>query len=122
MSKLDIDQFICRSDNYAVLIRDEDADVTASIDAPDADAILNRLSEKGWRLTHLLITHHHSDHTAGNLQLKDATGCTIVGPKVEEDRIPGIDQAVGEGDTLAFGNFEVRVLDTPGHTAGHIAY
>lgn len=122
MPKLDIEQFACLSDNYAVLIHDEEAGVTASIDAPDADTILKRAAEKGWRITHLLVTHHHGDHTGGNLKLKEATGCTIIGPKSEAERIPGIDQAVAEGDVVTFGSFEIRVLDTPGHTVGHIAY
>jgi hydroxyacylglutathione hydrolase len=122
MQKLDIEQFPCLTDNYAVLIHDRDAGVTASIDAPDANAILARLGEKGWTLTHLLVTHHHGDHTGGNLKLKEATGCTIVGPKGEAERIPGIDREVGEGDIITFGNFEIRVLDTPGHTMGHVAY
>ncbi|MGI9403032.1 MAG: hydroxyacylglutathione hydrolase, partial [Hyphomicrobium sp.] len=119
---LDILQFACRSDNYGVLIHDEAAGVTAAIDAPDAEPILDNLKEKGWRLTHLLITHHHSDHTAGNLQLKEATGCTVIGPKAEADRIPGIDRGVGEDDAIAFGKFEIRVIETPGHTIGHVTY
>jgi hydroxyacylglutathione hydrolase len=122
MPKLDILQFACLSDNYGVLIHDEETGLTASIDAPDANAILDQLKPKGWRLTHLLITHHHSDHTSGNLRLKEATGCTIIGPKAEAERIPGIDQGVGEGDTSPFGKFEIRVLETPGHTLGHVAY
>lgn len=122
MPKLEIDQFPCLSDNYAVLIHDPEAGVTASIDAPDAKAILARLSAKGWTLTHLFITHHHSDHTGGNLQLKEATGCTIIGPQAEAERIPGIDQEVAEGDAITFGNFEVKVIDTPGHTMGHVIY
>jgi hydroxyacylglutathione hydrolase len=122
MPKLEIEQFACLSDNYAVLIHDEEAGVTASIDAPDADAILAQLQAKGWTLTHLLVTHHHGDHTGGNLKLKEATGCTVIGPKGEAERIPGLDQAVGEGDVVTFGAFEIRVLDTPGHTMGHIAY
>ncbi len=122
MPKLDTEQFACLSDNYGVLIHDADAGMTASIDAPDADAILERLVAKGWRLTHLLVTHHHADHTGGNLKLKEATGCMIIGPNEEAERIPGIDRAVGEGDTVTFGHFEIRVLETPGHTAGHIAY
>jgi hydroxyacylglutathione hydrolase len=122
MEKLDILQFACRSDNYGVLIHDEPAGVTAAIDAPDAEPILARLAEKGWRLTHLLITHHHADHTAGNLQLKEATGCTVIGPKAEANRIPGIDLGVGEGDIIAFGEFEIRVIETPGHTIGHVTY
>jgi hydroxyacylglutathione hydrolase len=122
MPKLEIEQFPCLSDNYAVLLHDAEAGVTASIDAPDADQILKHLDAKGWRLTHLLITHHHKDHTGGNLRLKEATGCTVIGPLTEADRVPGIDRGVREGDTIAFGGFEVRVLETPGHTLGHVSY
>jgi hydroxyacylglutathione hydrolase len=122
MAKLDIHQFPCLSDNYGVLIRDAEAGVTAAIDAPDARQVAAALAEKGWRLTHILTTHHHGDHTAGNLPLKAETMCTIIGPRGEAAKVPGIDTQVGEGDTFKFGAFEVRVLDTPGHTAGHISY
>jgi hydroxyacylglutathione hydrolase len=122
MPKLDIHQFPCLSDNYGVLIRDAEAGVTAAIDAPDANQVAAALEEKGWRLTHILTTHHHGDHTAGNLALKADTKCTIIGPRGEAAKVPGIDKQVGEGDTFKFGSFEVRVLDTPGHTAGHITY
>jgi len=122
MAKLDIQQFPCLSDNYGVLIRDAEAGVTAAIDAPDASQVAAALKEKGWRLTHILTTHHHGDHTAGNLALKADTKCTIIGPRGEAAKVPGIDKQVGEGDTFKFGSFEVRVLDTPGHTAGHITY
>jgi hydroxyacylglutathione hydrolase len=122
MAKLDIHQFPCLSDNYGVLIRDAEAGVTAAIDAPDANQVAAALEEKGWRLTHILTTHHHGDHTAGNLALKADTKCTIIGPRGEAAKVPGIDKQVGEGDTFKFGSFEVRVLDTPGHTAGHITY
>jgi hydroxyacylglutathione hydrolase len=105
-----------------VLIRDADAGVTASIDAPDAKAVAAALAAKGWRLTHILTTHHHADHTQGNLALKAETGCSIVGPRGEAAKVPGIDKQVSEGDTFKFGGHEVRVLDTPGHTAGHITY
>lgn len=122
MPHLDIHLFPCLKDNYGVLIRDAERDVTASIDAPDADAVERALEEKGWRLTHIFTTHHHNDHTGGNLALKEQTGCTIVGPRGEAARIPGIDQAVGEGDDLAFGQFPVQVIETPGHTLGHVSY
>jgi len=122
MAKLEIHQFPCLSDNFGVLIHDGAANVTASIDAPDADTVAGALKDKGWRLTHILTTHHHADHTGGNLALKTETGCTIVGPRAEQGKIPGIDRAVAEGDTFPFGSFEMRVLDTPGHTAGHITY
>lgn len=122
MPKLEIHQFPCLSDNFGVLIRDADAGVVASIDAPDAQAVAAALAAKGWRLTHILTTHHHADHTQGNLALKAETGCTIIGPRGEAAKVPGIDRQVGEGDTFELGGHEVRVLDTPGHTAGHITY
>jgi len=122
MPKLQIHQFPCLSDNFGVLIRDADAGVVASIDAPDAKAVAAALASQGWRLTHILTTHHHGDHTGGNLTLKNETRCTIIGPRGEAAKVPGIDKQVGEGDTFKFGGQEVRVLDTPGHTAGHITY
>ena len=122
MSDLEIHQFPCLSDNYGVLIHDGARGLTASIDAPSADAVRAALAAKGWKLTHILTTHHHGDHTDGNLALKAQTGCTIVGPRAESAKIPGIDSLVGDGDTFKFGGFDVHVLDTPGHTAGHISY
>ena len=122
MVKLEIEQFPCLSDNYAVLIHDAESGLTASIDAPDAKAILERLDAKGWRLTHILNTHHHADHTGANLALKAKWHCTIVGPRADHGRIPGIDIDVGEGDTYAFGKQVAQVYDVPGHTRGHIAY
>jgi len=122
MRKLEYHQFPCLSDNYGFLIHDPGMHVTASIDTPDAAAIEHALTEKGWRLTHILNTHHHQDHAGGNLALKHRYGCTIVGPKADADRIPGIDVQVADGDAVAFGSVRARVFDVPGHTRGHIAY
>ena len=122
MAKLEVHQFPARSDNYGVLVHDPDTGATASIDAPDADAVLAALERTGWTLTHILITHHHGDHTAGNKRLKAATGCIIVGPKVEAGSIPAIDVEVSEGDSVAVGNANALVIETPGHTRGHISY
>ena len=122
MPQLEIYQFPCLSDKFGVLILDAAAGVPASIDAPDAKAVGAALKEKGWKLTHILNTHHHGDHTGGNAVLKAETGCTIIGPRNEAGKIPGLDKAVGEGDTFTFGEHAVKVLDTPGHTAGHITY
>jgi len=122
MAQLEIHQFPCLESNYVVLICDPVTGVAASIDAPEADAVRAALRETGWQLTHILNTHHHWDHTDGNLPLKSETGCKIIGPKLEADRIPGIDAMVGDGDVFKFGSFEIKVLGTPGHTAGHIAY
>jgi hydroxyacylglutathione hydrolase len=121
MSRLDVHQFICRSDNFGVLVHDRDTGLTATIDAPDAAAIRNALAAKGWKLSHILVTHHHADHTEGILPLKSETGCKVIGPKAEASKIQGLDKVVAEGDTFEFAGHRVDVLDTPGHTAGHIS-
>lgn len=122
MLGLEIRLFPCLSDNYGVLIHDGAAGVTASIDAPEAAAVEEALEEAGWTLTHILVTHHHADHTQGIPALKARYGCKVVGPRAEADKVPGIDERLGEGDTFQFGRYEARIFDTPGHTLGHIAW
>jgi hydroxyacylglutathione hydrolase len=122
MTSIEIFQFPCLSDNYGVLIHDPETQATASIDAPDASAVRAALSEKNWSLSHILTTHHHHDHTGGNLELKQATHCTIVGPKAEAGKIPGIDIQLSQGDSYTFGSTSLQVFETPGHTLGQINY
>lgn len=122
MAKLEIYQFPTRSGNYGVLIHDPDTGATAAIDAPEAAPILAALFDKGWRLTDILVTHHHADHTAGIDALKKKTGCTVYGPAREAGLIPGLDVEVKEGDTVAIGHADGRVIETPGHTRGHVSY
>lgn len=122
MAQLQVHQFPALSDNYGFLIHDSDAGVTASIDAPEESAVRQALADTGWTLTHILTTHHHADHTQANAPLKASTGCMIVGPKPEASKVPGIDLALGEGDTFDFGGHIARVFETPGHTLGHIVY
>jgi hydroxyacylglutathione hydrolase len=122
MRELEIHMFPCLADNYGYLLHDAESGETAAVDTPDAAEIEAQLEAKGWRLTHVLNTHHHSDHAGGNLELKRRTGCTIVGPRADAGRIPGIDVAVGEGDEIMLGAHRAAVFDTPGHTRGHIVY
>jgi len=122
MSELTIHMFPCLADNYGYLLHDAESGATAAVDTPDAHAIAAELEKKGWRLTHILNTHHHADHAGGNLELKRRTGCTIVGPRADAARIPGIDVSVGEGDVVELGAHRATVYDTPGHTRGHIVY
>lgn len=122
MADLEIHQFPCLEDNYGVLIRDPGTGDVATIDASTADEVKAALAETGWKLTHILTTHHHWDHTDGNLALKDETGCTIIGPSHEADKIPGIDTQVGDGESFTFGSHTVEVHHCPGHTAGHIIF
>lgn len=122
MSKLEIQQIPCLDDNYGYLVHDPASGATASIDTPEVGPIMAALEKRGWKLTHILNTHHHYDHAGGNAELKEKTGCTIIGPRGEQDAIPGIDIAVGEGDIVELGTARARVIDVPGHTRGHIAY
>ncbi|MEK7266115.1 MAG: hydroxyacylglutathione hydrolase [Pseudomonadota bacterium] len=119
---LEIRQFPCLSDNYGYLVRDLETGAVATIDTPDAGAINAALAREGWRLTHILNTHWHPDHAGGNLALKEQWGCRIIGPKGEAAKIPGIDEAVGDGDEVRLGASTAMVRDTPGHTLGHVIY
>ncbi len=119
---LDIEQFICRSDNYGVLIHDPRSALTAAIDAPDAHAIEAALERRGWTLDFIFTTHHHLDHVEGNEALKARFGVSIIGPEAEKAKIPGIDRTVKDGDEFTFGLFKVKVIATPGHTAGEVSY
>ena len=118
---IEIEQFMCRSDNFGVLVHDPASGETASIDAPEAGPIVAALERRGWRLTHVLVTHHHPDHTDGIGALK-ALGAKVVGPAGEADRIRGLDRLVSGGDAFTVCGEAVEVIDTPGHTSGQIAY
>lgn len=119
---IEIIQFPCLQDNYGYLIHDHDTGLTATVDTPEVDAITSALQKRNWKLTHILNTHHHFDHVDGNLELKAQTGCTIVGAKIDQKRIPGIDLCVSDGEIFLFGDNEVLIRETPGHTVGHIVY
>jgi hydroxyacylglutathione hydrolase len=122
MSPLQIEILPIFADNYIYLLRDADRGVTGVVDPGDAAPVLARLGETGWKLDWILSTHHHQDHTGGNLELKRATGCRIAGPAGERDAIPGLDLALSEGDRFELGSASATILETPGHTRGHISY
>src|SRR5215813_8242148 len=114
--------FHCLQDNYGVLLHDKASGATAAIDAPEAAPVDTALSQKGWKLTDIFVTHHHADHTGGIAELKKRHGCRVTAPRAEAQRIPLVDETVAEGDVVRLGELSGRVLETPGHTAGHIAY
>src|ERR1051326_7153723 len=95
---------------------------TASIDAPEAGPVEEALRTKKWRITDILVTHHHADHTGGIAELKARHGCRVTAPQREAPRIPAVDATVCEGDSVTIAALVGRVLETPGHTAGHISY
>jgi hydroxyacylglutathione hydrolase len=114
--------FLCLKDNFGVLLHDPASGAKAAIDAPEARPIEAALSATGWRLTDILVTHHHADHTGGIEELKQRYRCRVVAPDGEADGIPAVDGTVRENDKVLVGGIEARVIDTPGHTAGHISY
>ncbi len=118
---VEIRQFICRSDNFGVLVHDPASGATAAIDAPDAAAVQAELDKAGWALTDILVTHEHLDHVEGIPALKARHGCRVVAPKLST-QVPDVDARVGEGDRVTVGTLVFDVLDTPGHCADHIAF
>lgn len=110
------------SDNYAWLLRDDATGMTAFIDPADAQAAITAVEAAGARLDMILLTHHHADHVAGTDGVRARFGCTVIGAKADAHRLPALDRAVAEGDTVAIGGSGLRVIDTPGHTRGHIAF
>jgi hydroxyacylglutathione hydrolase len=114
--------FPCLKDNYGVLLHDPATGATAAIDAPEAAPVEAALAKTGWRLTDILVTHHHADHTDGIPALKAHHKCRVVAPRAEAARIPDVDETVAEGDAVRVGGLEGRVIETPGHTAGHVSF
>lgn len=112
----------CLQDNYAFLLHDASSGATAVVDVPEAAPIRDALAERGWHLSHILITHHHFDHVDGVEELKAETGARVVGAAADAHRLPPLDLAVKEGDLVEIGAARGRVLDVSGHTLGHIAY
>ena len=110
------------SDNYVWLMREPQSGAVGVVDPAVAAPVLAEAEKRRWRISHILNTHHHGDHVGGNLEIKKATGCTIVGNRRDKARIPGIDVEVDDGDRYRFGEAEAEVFFIPGHTSGHIAY
>ena len=111
------------SDNYAWMLRDSASGAVAIVDPAEAKPIIAALEQAGGRLDLILLTHHHSNHIAGVDEVRARfPGAKVVGAAADAHRLPKLDQAVKEDDTVAFGNAGARVIDTPGHTRGQINY
>ena len=110
------------SDNYTFLLHDSDSGDTAVIDVPEAGPILDALSNRGWSLTEIWLTHHHHDHIGGVDDLLKHHDAKVVGAQADRHRLPSLNREVSEGDVFDFGGERVEVLDVSGHTVGHIAF
>lgn len=112
----------CLSDNYAFIAHDADSGETALVDVPEAAPILAVLKQRGWTLSHVLLTHHHADHVQGLNEVLAAHPAKVVGAAADAHRLPPLDIAVADGDTVQVGDEIGHVLDVSGHTVGHIAF
>jgi hydroxyacylglutathione hydrolase len=119
---LKIRQIPVLKDNYTYLIEDETSRKIAVVDTPEAAPIEEALEKEGKSLDFILNTHHHFDHVGGNRPLKARYGCQVVGPQADEERIPGIDIALKDGEVFELGSQTAHVFDVPGHTKGHISF
>ncbi|XP_031130786.1 hydroxyacylglutathione hydrolase 2, mitochondrial-like isoform X1 [Ipomoea triloba] len=121
-STLQIELVPCLKDNYAYLLHDVDTGTVGVVDPSEAVPIIDALSRSNRNLTYILNTHHHYDHTGGNIELKARYGAKVIGSRPDKERIPGIDIALRDGDKWMFAGHEVLVFETPGHTQGHISF
>lgn len=112
----------CLSDNFGYLVHDPATGATASIDAPEAAPLIAALEKEGWKLTDILVTHHHADHVGGIAELKQKYQCRVVAPHDANAKIADVDLRVEEGDVVKVGGLSARVFETPGHTLDHISY
>lgn len=119
---LDLITVPCLSDNYTYLVHDAASGRTAVIDVPEVGPILAALDAHQWRLTDILITHHHDDHIQGVDALRAQTHARVYGAAADAHRLPRLDEALIEGSRFWIGTEEVHVIDVPGHTIGHIAF
>jgi hydroxyacylglutathione hydrolase len=110
----------CLQDNYAFLLHDEASGETALVDAPEVAPIRAELDRRGWRLSTILLTHHHDDHIQAVPGLRE--GARVIGHGADRHRLPALDTAVMPGDPLEVCGETVEIIDTPGHTVGHVSF
>ena len=122
LKNLQVFQIPVLQDNYIYVLRDRNTAKTAVVDPALARPVESFLKRRNWKLNFIFNTHHHYDHTDGNLKLKQKHGCEIWGFAKDAHRIPGIDKRLRDKEEFDFGNSSCRVLFVPGHTLGHIAY
>jgi len=109
-------------DNYAWLLRDAATGAVAIVDPAEAKPCIAAIEQAGGRLDLILLTHHHADHVAGTDEVRVRFGAKVVGAAADAHRLPKLDRAVKQGDTVKLGDSSASVIETPGHTVGHIAF
>ncbi|MCC6196564.1 MAG: hydroxyacylglutathione hydrolase, partial [Burkholderiales bacterium] len=107
--------------NFNYLIACGETGEALAVDPLDHEKCLKVAKEEGWRITHILNTHEHRDHTGGNDAMVRDTGASILAHRNAKDKIAGIARGLAAGDVIKIGRtVELEVLDTPGHTMCHV--
>jgi hydroxyacylglutathione hydrolase len=112
------------TDNYGWLLRDEATGALAVVDPSEPDPVIAAVEAAeaaGGKLELILLTHHHADHVAGTDAVRERFGVPVVGAKADAYRLPKLNREVAEGSGIDLGQASGRVLETPGHTLGHIS-
>jgi|TARA_B110000259_G_scaffold168394_1_gene197420 hydroxyacylglutathione hydrolase len=119
---LNINIVPCLQDNYSFVIQDTETNTIAVVDPSEFKPINNFIEKKFKKIDYIFNTHHHFDHTGGNLDLKKKYDCKIIGSKKDEKRIPGIDIKLFNNENFRLGNIDFKIFFVPGHTSGHICF
>lgn len=122
MARPIVHMFSCLKDNYGFLLHEPVSGETACIDTPEPGRILEEASARNWTITQIWNTHWHPDHAGGNEEIAARTGARVIGPKEIERAAPPADRVVSEGDEVRLGGCLAQIIETPGHTLGHIVY
>jgi hydroxyacylglutathione hydrolase len=108
-------------DNYCYLIEGSDKECII-VDPGEVKSVEQYIHHHGLKPVLILNTHHHADHVAGNNQLKKIFCIDVCGPKAEDKMIPAMDIGVSEGDVIIISGINLSVIETPGHTKGHVIF
>jgi len=119
---LNVDIVPCLQDNYSFVIHDTETDTVAVVDPSEFEPVNNFIEKKFKKIDYILNTHHHFDHTGGNLDLQKKYKAKIIGFKKDQERIPGIDIKLSNNEDFKLGNINFKILFIPGHTSGHICF
>lgn len=107
--------------NYAYILEAENGEV-AVVDPGEAAPIIKVLEDKGLKPDVIMITHHDWDHTGGIPAMINWHSCHVAGPEREAEKIKNLDVLLNENSDLSFGGEQVEIIETPGHTMGHICF
>jgi len=119
---LNVDILQCLKDNYSFIIHDTETNTVAVVDPSEFEPVNNFIKKKFKKIDYILNTHHHFDHTGGNLDLKKIYNAKIIGFKKDEKRIPGIDIKLSDNENFKLGNIDFKIFFIPGHTSGHVCF